>query len=174
MWLLPAMSVRPFFFIFGVYTFTAPAQTLQWPLSLTRPDFNEFFHWASWARSSQFNRAQEENYEPGKKFYAKFYNSISLDLLKQLTIKWRNDKMIITKMIQLVKKIGKTTENLMIFHLFQSISLITLIPSHQWQRASRAQSLQNMRAWEQNRASGSGVRFKIRPVTDPPTRMRLG
>ena len=34
---------------------------------------------------------EEENYEPGKKSYAKFYNSISLDLLKQLTIKWCND-----------------------------------------------------------------------------------
>ena len=39
----------------------------------------------------------------------------------------------------------------MIFHTFHWISLSTLNPSHQWQRASRAQSLQNMRAREQNR-----------------------
>ena len=128
MWLYsqPCPSI-PLFFIFGVYTFTAPAQTLQWPLSLTRPDFNEFFHGASRARSSLFNRAREENYEPGKKFYAKFYNSISLDLLEQLTIKWRIDKMIITKMIQLVKKSEKRLKTWWYFIYF--LLSISRLPS---------------------------------------------
>ena len=39
----------------------------------------------------------------------------------------------------------------MIFHTFHWISLSTANPSHQWQRASRAQSLQNMRAQKQDR-----------------------
>ena len=39
----------------------------------------------------------------------------------------------------------------MIFRIFLSISLSKLNRSHQWQRASWAQSLQNVRAQEQNR-----------------------
>ena len=33
---------------------------------ISRPDFSDFFHWASRARSSQFDRARAENHEPGK------------------------------------------------------------------------------------------------------------
>ena len=59
-------------------------------------------------------------------------------------------KIITTKLIQFVKK-SKNDSKLDDFSYILSISFSTLNLSHQWQRASRAQSLQNMRAREQNR-----------------------
>ena len=82
----------------------------------TRPDFTDCFYWASFVRSSQFDRAWEENHEPGKNCLPNYRTILAL-ICKNM--------------------ICKTIQNFMIFH--------------QWQRASRAQSMQNMRAREQNR-----------------------
>ena len=40
--------------------------------AITRPDFSDFFNWASRARSSKFDRAREENYEPVKNVLLNF------------------------------------------------------------------------------------------------------
>ena len=46
------------------------------PLVISRSDFSDFFDWASRARSSQFDRARQENYEPGENCIAKCLDCI--------------------------------------------------------------------------------------------------
>ena len=80
-----------------------------------------------------------QSYQPRYVKAANDYNSYDV------MIEWS-----LQRWFSLWKK-SKNDWNLDNFSFFHSISLSTLIPSHQWQRVSRAQSSQNMRAQELNR-----------------------